>query len=325
MLYSDHIMGSADIREPVLLALLRNPAVERLRRVHQAGAGYLAGIAPDVTRYQHSLGAMLMIEKLGGGVREQAAAVLHDISHAAFSHTIDVLMRNRSETFHESLKNSFMRRFGVDDVLADHGMDADDFLDESAFPLLEQPQPELCADRVDYALRDLWAAGMASMDDIRAFLNCLALCDGMAVATDPVRALWFAEMYHRLNRRLYLSPLGLYCNHCLAEALGLALDSGWLRLDELIHGEDDAVMARLRQCPDPEVVDLVGRLAPSLEVVVDDENYDYECFPKYRAVDPLVWHDDALHRCSDLFPRLRDRNNRTRDAAARGIRIARRA
>lgn len=39
-------------------------------------------------------------------------------------------------------------------------------MDETAFPLLEQPSPRLCADRIDYFLRDCVGLGLATQVDI---------------------------------------------------------------------------------------------------------------------------------------------------------------
>jgi len=56
----------------------------------------LIGVTNPTTRFDHSVGVMLLIRKLGAGsspasalLKEQVAALLHDVSHTAFSHVID--------------------------------------------------------------------------------------------------------------------------------------------------------------------------------------------------------------------------------------------
>jgi HD superfamily phosphohydrolase len=44
---------------------------------------------------------MLLIWRLGGSLREQLAGLLHDVSHAAFSHLIDHVLDVAEEDYHE--------------------------------------------------------------------------------------------------------------------------------------------------------------------------------------------------------------------------------
>jgi HD superfamily phosphohydrolase len=87
VIYDEHY-GEYEI-EDVLIELLHTKPVQRLKKVHQAGAAYLVNNEWNTTRYEHSIGTMLLVKKLGGTVEEQIASLLHDISHTAFSHVVD--------------------------------------------------------------------------------------------------------------------------------------------------------------------------------------------------------------------------------------------
>ena len=60
---------------------------------------------------------------------------------------------------------------GHDDLagaIARLGYSPSDFYDDSIYPLLEQPIPWLCADRLDYFLRDGSACGVVTPDFVVA-------------------------------------------------------------------------------------------------------------------------------------------------------------
>jgi HD superfamily phosphohydrolase len=65
MKYQDAVYGTVNITEPVLLDLMVSAAMQRLKGVQQHGISSLIGITQPVTRFEHSLGAMLLVRRLG--------------------------------------------------------------------------------------------------------------------------------------------------------------------------------------------------------------------------------------------------------------------
>ena len=178
MNYFDAIYGAVEINEPFLIDLMATQALQRLRGVLQHGITALIGITEPVTRFDHSVGVMLLVRRLGGALDEQIAALLHDVSHTAFSHVIDYVVDGHdSQSYHEEWKESHLSSSDVPDVLARHGYDWRDFLHEENYALLEQPVPRLCADRLDYFLRDSRDLGLSTLDQIRHALDHLVVHD----------------------------------------------------------------------------------------------------------------------------------------------------
>src|SRR5262245_37777798 len=97
MHYTDPIYGEVNITEPVLAVLLDTAVMQRLKGIMQHGISGLIGLTTPITRYEHSLGAMLLVQRLGGSLAEQIAALLHDTSHTAFSHVIDYVVDGHHE------------------------------------------------------------------------------------------------------------------------------------------------------------------------------------------------------------------------------------
>ena len=89
MQYEDELYGKVEITEPLLLDLITSDAMQRTKGVSQHGITALIGVTPPFSRFVHSVGTMLLVRRLGANVNEQVAALLHDISHTAFSHVID--------------------------------------------------------------------------------------------------------------------------------------------------------------------------------------------------------------------------------------------
>ena len=100
------------------------------------------------------MGVMLLLHKLGASVEEQVAGLLHDVPHTAFSHVIDFVFRTEKHNFHELHHERVIMGSEIQGILDKHGFDVKRILDEHKFPLLEKDLPDLCADRVDYTLRD---------------------------------------------------------------------------------------------------------------------------------------------------------------------------
>ncbi|MCA9975902.1 MAG: hypothetical protein KC413_09145, partial [Anaerolineales bacterium] len=65
MIYQDAIYGSHQITEPVLEALMETAALQRLQGVLQHGISALIGVTTPITRFEHSVGAMLLVRRLG--------------------------------------------------------------------------------------------------------------------------------------------------------------------------------------------------------------------------------------------------------------------
>ena len=233
MHFKDSIYGSVTITEPVLQAVLQSAAMQRLHKVLQHGITGLIGLTEPVTRFEHSVGAMLLVRRLGGGVPEQIGALLHDVSHTAFSHVIDyVLDDHDGQSYHDEMKEAYMATTDLPAILARHGYDWTNFVDEAQFPLLEQPSPRLCADRIDYFLRDCIGLGLATQADVDRAVADLVVGNGrIALKTAPV-ARWFGDTFMAADDASWANfrEVGLY--ELTARAIRRGLEIGVVVQDD---------------------------------------------------------------------------------------------
>ncbi|KAJ5249132.1 hypothetical protein N7468_000583 [Penicillium chermesinum] len=198
----DDLYGEHTVTEPVLVELLQSPELARLQGVCQHGVTSFFGHTPKVTRFEHSVGALLLVRKVGASVAEQVTALLHDISHTAFSHVMDYALSKPGEgSFHEVHKLRYLSTTSLPRIIADHGLETHKVFEEELFPLVEQPSPRLCADRLDYSLRDTVAFGKLDIQVAREVFSTLRAApsvsspDRVLVLDDPQLALKLARAY----------------------------------------------------------------------------------------------------------------------------------
>ncbi|MFP3375900.1 HD domain-containing protein [Bacillus sp. SIMBA_069] len=318
MIISDVLYGEFEV-DQVLEELILSKSVQRLKGIHQAGASYLMNEKWNVTRFDHSVGVMLLIKKLGGSVEEQMAGLLHDVSHTAFSHVIDYVFDNRNESYHEEIFSSVVKNSEIPAILAKYGYNYEDILlDDSKWKLLERPAPELCADRVDYTLRDMYTYGYISLEEAQDFLDDLIPVDGKMVLQNIEMAEWFTETYYKEVIDFFMKPMNIYGNDMLAKTLKLALHKKVIHADDFLL-EDDELISKLQLCNDPEVEALLRKVHPNVKVKEDRNEYDLHQKNKVRLIDPPLLHEGEVIHSSVVSENIRKMSEVAYEKAVRGM------
>ncbi|KAH8921848.1 hypothetical protein BT69DRAFT_1264010 [Atractiella rhizophila] len=283
--------GKVLIEEPVLVDLLHSDAVTRLEGIQQHGVStldktlYLPGI-PPINRLEHSIGAMLLVRRCGGSVEAQAAALLHDCAHTVFSHVTDTAF---GYVVHEEDKDEYIATTDLEDILSSHGFDPKRVLNEHLFPLLELDSPAICADRLDYGLRDSRAFGYLSDEDVSKVLRSLIQRNGRMVLSDQDAARTLAEAYITSDERCWGSVLHHWIYVKAAAVIKLAMDKGLVSKSSLWSESDSEFWKRL---------ELASSSLPELKAAIEDVHAEWECIesedgdhqlvPKVRVIDPDV-------------------------------------
>jgi uncharacterized protein len=297
MRWDDRVYGSVAIEEPAILDVIGCPTFQRLKGVRQAGPSALAFPFKNVTRFEHSLGVFVLLRRLRAGRREQVAGLLHDISHTAFSHAVDFIVSSREQDHHEQLKPLMLDRPDLAVALGRLGYAPADFYDDSIYPLLEQPLPQLCGDRLDYFLRDGMACGVVSHEAAGRILDHLAVKDDRIVLTDVEVAREAAHLFDVMNRDWWASDTEAYIYNEFADALREAMNRGILHSDDLMS-EDDLVLAKL----DAADIPLIHRKLASIRQFRPESinGYAPRVVPKARWLDPPVLTGHSVEQLSIL-------------------------
>ncbi|PEI67833.1 HD domain-containing protein [Bacillus wiedmannii] len=318
MIISDVLYGECEV-DQVLEELILSKPVQRLKGIHQNGASYLINEKWNVTRFDHSVGVMLLVKKLGGSVAEQIAGLLHDVSHTAFSHVIDYVFNNRNESYHEEIFSFFVKNSDIPAILAKYDYNYEDILlDDSKWTLLERSAPELCADRVDYTLRDMYTYGYISLEEAQDFLDDLIAVDGKMVLQNIEMAEWFTETYYKEVIDFFMKPMNIYGNDMLAKTLKLALHKKVIHADDFLL-EDEELISKLQLCKDQEVGALLSKVHPNVKVKEDRNDYDLYQKNKVRLINPPFLREGEVVSSAVVSENIRQMSEIAYEKAVKGM------
>lgn len=112
----DCVHGSVKV-EDVFLELLERPEMQRMHGVHQLGLAQFVFPGANHTRLEHSLGTYHMAGLMGRSIELSddekhtllAAALLHDIGHTPFSHTLEEVVHDRTGEDHMDVTTALIR------------------------------------------------------------------------------------------------------------------------------------------------------------------------------------------------------------------------
>jgi hypothetical protein len=294
--YSDLLYGTWNIPDGVV-RIIDGPTFQRLRRVSQSGASKYAHVFKTVTRFEHSMGVYLLLHHLGATEREQVAGLLHDISHTAFSHVIDIVFFSAEQNLHEQIKDEFLARPDLKYALAELGYRVEDVSDEESFTILEQPLPALCADRIDYSLRDAVTVGLIPASVAQSIIADMIVHEGQIVMRSVDLATAYRDLYQELNDRYWASQEENYLYELLAQAIEIGLNRGIIVRGDLLT-DDDTVESKLQSAQVPEIEERFEKLH---DPPADEVNAFVSSRPiKQRAIDPDVLHEGGVAPLSQL-------------------------
>ena len=297
MRVEDPVYGQFEVEEPVLVELIDSRSVQRLKGIAQYGIPEPYYPVYGFSRYDHSLGVLLLLRRLGASVVEQAAGLLHDISHTAFSHVTDGLL-GVPDFAQDHRHRGFLLNSEVSKILYWHGMDPEAVADIGRHGLLEREAPLLCADRVDYSLREFAPRLNGQKGRLIASLTAF---EGRVVFDNREMAEYFAFRYLNTHIHKWASIEKTVRQHLFAEALRSALEESVITLDDLFQ-DDEHVLRRLTASKSPRIKATLSLLSRKLEFE-EDSNGQIQLPRRVRHVDPEYLDHGVPVRLSDANKR----------------------
>lgn len=320
MVLNDRIYGSFNVDEQVLTELINSKPVQRLKKIAQYGIPDEYYVYRNYSRYEHSLGVMLLVRKLGASVEEQAAGLLHDVSHTAFSHVVDWLLGSgETEDHQDSIHKKIFFESELPEILEKHGLDVQRISDYKNFALVEQPTPKLCADRIDYALREFkdWAAPSI----VAECVNALAKNEGRIVLNSKDAAKKFGEAFLKCQMVHWGGPQATVRYTLLSSALRIAIENKIITAEDLLK-DDNFVTGKLKSCNNVGVQKYLNMLAnKNLAIIEDSKNPQYVLKKKFRYVDPDYMENGRLLRLSNTDQSFNELIEEKRKINSAGLRL----
>ncbi len=301
MLVKDRLYGNFEIRENVLIDLLKSQPILRLKGASQQGfpAGETKTDFPLYTRYEHSVGVMLLLRKLGASLEEQVAGLLHDASHTAFSHVMDWVVGDPEEQeYQDSMLADYIKKSTLAGILTKRGFDVEKIsnLEKSGnFGLLERQMPNLCADRVDYSLRDgyYWVGVNA-----KYCVKHLTVHRNEIVFNSMRAAKVFGFNYMKCQVECWASDEAGLRYHFISLALKEAISSGVLKMKDM-YKDEKQIIAKLRASGQKDIVENINAGLGILKFI-ESTSGGIKLAKKLRYVDPKFLYDGRVRRLSEV-------------------------
>ena len=257
--------------DPLALALLETPVVQRLRYVRQLGLAFLVYPGATHSRFEHALGAwhlagvaLRLLEERGAlegiDARAQqivrAAALLHDVGHYPFSHALEEI----GVTDHEQVAHPLITSGPVARVLRDA---LGDSAPEEVFALITGRSTDalqglisgsLDLDKIEYLKRDATMCGVPYGEiDVDRLLNSLVIVQTPDRTTrmigvhekglSALESLLFAK--YQMYRNVYWHHAVRSATAMYKRLVAVALDSGHVAANTVAQFTDEGLLVHL--------------------------------------------------------------------------------
>src|SRR5437773_190755 len=231
--------------------LMDTPEFQRLRGIKQLGTAYLVYPSAVHTRFEHSLGASWMAHCIVNALRRsqpidaeeegliRVIALLHDITHIPFGHTLEderrVLPRHDEDSarsqffFHDSSIGRILERAGIQKAVVSALTDEGSLRSDIAAGAIS-------ADLLDYLRRDTYFCGLAQYYDARVFESFTVENDRLVMTLEKrgvLRRDALSELVNLLRirytlaERVYFHHTKIASGAMISKAVELALAEGF--------------------------------------------------------------------------------------------------
>ncbi len=303
----DTFFGIDPNPDKLIIDLINSKTMQRIKKIDQSGISYYFNMTPKFTRYDHSVGVYYLLKRFGASLKEQAAGLLHDASHTAFSHLGDLIFDHDEtvliDSYQDKIHDWFLKKSDISKVLENHQFTIEDLLHKSGeFKALEQPLPDLCADRLQYNLHTGYLFKKISKEDVEKILNDLSFENGVWFFKTPSIAKKFGMLSLYFTETFWGSFENLAVCHISAKAFKLALKKKLIEIDDIHFGSDEAVLEKVLKGEDKEILTFFEKARNySNHAKLGHRNfYSLHIRPKFRGINPLVKLDNQFMRLTSL-------------------------
>ena len=321
--------GPIRVHEPVLLALIDHPAVQRLKKIRQYGvAHYFCDRAyGEYNRYDHSVGVFALLRQYGSSLPEQKAGLLNEATHTVFSHVGAHIFdhHNQLSSYQDDIHAWYLEKSGIGKTLEAHGFSVDEVLHKSGtFYALEQNLPDICADRLEYNLQGGVLENLIDNSDVQKILDAVIFENNKWIFTDAYRAKQLARISLYLTEHQWGSPQYQVTYDWAAEALKRMVQNGDLSFDDIHFVTDDDIWQKLCTSKDSFVTDRTEkiRLYKRHYYLSAPKYATLKTIAKFRGINPLIKTEHGLKRLTEIDSKFNNEYETVKQTMERGWYIA---
>lgn len=333
------IYGKEKITEPVLIELINSKEMQRLKKIHQFGVVRYIYPVEKYSRYEHSLGVLTILRRHNASLEEQIAGLLHDVSHTAFSHIADLVFTKMQHTeqtknvnkkidielkkyaieakynkleqsniyedksYQDSIHKKYIHNTNIINILKKHNYAISKIWDyEKHFEMLEKDLPYLCADRIEYNIKEAFEKKLLSKNDLDNIMNDLTYKNGFWYFKTVESAKKFAMSSLYLTQNSWGSSRNLYVYEVFSEVLIKALKNKIITMNDMLYSVDEVVWKKIVSSKDPFIVEKLEQMQnyQANYKLSSHKDYDFIFKSKFRGVDPLVKTSKEFKKLSEI-------------------------
>lgn len=256
MIIKDPLYGFITISEP-FKSLIETEQFQRLRNIKQLGQTNIVYASANHTRFEHSIGAYYLAQKVAENINLEfknefiAAALLHDIGHYPFSHSIEKAVRAINNKGHEDQGVDIIRNTNIADIIKNAGMDIDlicNYIEGRGryASLISGP---IDVDRMDYLRRDSYYTGVAyGIIESDVIINNYSIRGGEHIADIKYLPAFESILISRylMYTMVYMHHRTIIANTMLRSAFTEALEGGEFKIEQLIEFDDIDLVSKFR-------------------------------------------------------------------------------
>lgn len=306
MIINDRVYGSIKITQPLILELIQSPSLQRLKGIDSAGYPDPFFTSSSRTRFEHSVGVFYLLRKYNASLEEQIAGLIHDVSHTALSHITDYVFDEGStahQNYQDDIFQKYVRKSELSTLISRHGYNLEKIIDANNFPLLETELPDLCADRIDYSLREGMIFKKITLVETRVFLKHLKSNDNHWFFDNTRIAQHFADIYRECNKDFWTGLKTAIMFVSVGEYIKHALKENYISKSDL-YTTDQLLLDKVagHHNADKKLRLLFDRMNNRIPYFNDPTNYETSIEIKSRIIDPLCMQNGDLKRLSEINP-----------------------
>lgn len=298
---TDFLYGNFIIDEPVIKELVKSSGLSRLKYVTQNGMPEEYWVCRSYSRYEHSLGVYHLLRKFRATIEEQIVGIIHDIGHLSFSHIAEWVFHNGKdgdESMHDSSKIEHLLIGDLYSILVkyryDHLLNSKI---ESRYTLFDKDSPDLCADRLDYSLREFNLFLGTPHQTLQKYLNDLSVHNQEFVFTTPNIAIDYSYSFLKLQTDYYSAKIPVSIYYYFSELLKYSINKGYLKKEDF-YKRESYIINKLKSCDDSKVLQELSWFQK--QDISEFKNTHTKVTKKFRYIDPKVLLKGKTIRVSDL-------------------------